>query len=67
MATHASNEGETLSGSISEKDKIEDATPVGLEQNEDNFPHGLQLFLLMGALCLAVFLVALVCVDCHLN
>ncbi|KAJ7284547.1 major facilitator superfamily domain-containing protein [Mycena rebaudengoi] len=59
MATHASNEGETLSGSISEKDKIEDATPVGLEQNEDNFPHGLQLFLLMGALCLAVFLVAL--------
>ncbi|KAJ7213234.1 major facilitator superfamily transporter [Mycena rebaudengoi] len=61
MATHASNEGETLSGdspsrSISEKEKIEGATH---ELNEDDFPHGIKLALLTVALCLSVFLVAL--------
>jgi hypothetical protein len=66
MATRASKEGETLSGdspsrSFSEKEKIEGAIPGGNELNEDDFPHGIKLVLLTVALCLSVFLVALVC------
>ncbi|KAJ7284548.1 MFS transporter [Mycena rebaudengoi] len=65
MATHASNEGDTLNGdtpprSISEKEKIESATaPSVHDLNEDDFPHGIKLVLLTVALCLSVFLVAL--------
>ncbi|KAJ7163944.1 putative efflux pump antibiotic resistance protein [Mycena crocata] len=60
-----SNEGATLNGSVSsdptrEKEKV--SVPSEKERSpteEDDFPHGLKLVLLMLALCLSVFLVAL--------
>jgi hypothetical protein len=60
MAAHTSNDGETLNGdppSRSVPSEKEDATP---KVNEDEFPHGIKLFLLTLALGLSVFLVALV-------
>ncbi|KAJ7282314.1 major facilitator superfamily domain-containing protein [Mycena rebaudengoi] len=59
MAALASNDGENLNGdppSRSVPSEKEDATP---KVNEDEFPHGIKLFLLTLALGLSVFLVAL--------
>jgi hypothetical protein len=53
--------------SLSEKEKADDPRPDAAATNEDDdFPHGLKLVLLVVALCLSVFLVALVCFYCNL-
>jgi len=69
--TAPSNEGETLNGSShsisdrvrtsDEKEKAPADYPTAVvDDNEEDYPHGLKLGLLTLALCLSVFLVALV-------
>ncbi|KAJ6570110.1 major facilitator superfamily domain-containing protein [Mycena vulgaris] len=72
MSTHAtpSNEGATLNGSLhsvsdqrkssDEKEKFSSSEVPAAQDVEDEYPHGLKLGLLTLALCLSVFLVALV-------
>ncbi|KAJ7227691.1 putative MFS multidrug transporter [Mycena rebaudengoi] len=65
MPPHPPSNGvETLDDSpersLSEKEKADDPRPDAAATNEDDdFPHGLKLVLLVVALCLSVFLVAL--------
>lgn len=66
-----SNEGATLNGSapsitrVDEKEKVSPSEPRAPTPQVDDadFPHGLKLAVLMLALCLAVFLVALVSLN----